>query len=310
MNVPNNRIIVAVGGEDVEAMIRFAAQEALHSGSDLHLVHVLYLPGTMLPETYAVAYVSAKEFAMGLLDRASRMATDLVGGRVAITSELVERSGSAVADLVARSKGARLVVLEHRHVEGLRRLTTMSTTLGVAARAHAPVVSVPQGWRPPDPPFGRVSVGVSDPARADEVLVAGLQLARERQSSLRVVHSWWLANGYDSAVVDEEMRRDFSQRFHAEIAPHLERLRHEFPDVEGEVQVFHAQPAIALMRSMQDSDLVVLGRRNWALPVGSHVGGVTRVVLRAATCPVVVVETAREDRERELAAGRPVPATA
>jgi nucleotide-binding universal stress UspA family protein len=291
MNSPTNRIIVAVAGDDVEAMLRFSVDEALRSGAELRLVHVLYLPGVMLPETYAVAYAGAKEYAVTLLDHAVGVATSMVDGRVPVTSELVERSGSAVGDLVSRSADARLVVLQHRHLEGLHRLATTSTTLGVCARAHTPVVSVPEHWRPVEPPYDRVTVGVSNPDRADEALRAGFEVAQHRGSRLRVVHSWWLANGYDSALVDDDMRRDFSTRFRQEIAPHLEKLQQEFADVEVDVLVFHAQPAVGLMRAAEDSDVVIVGRRHWALPIGSHVGAVTRALLRWATCPVVIVET-------------------
>ena len=295
MSETSSRIIVAVGVEDVEAMMSFAAEEAVGTGAALHLVHVLYLPGVMLPETYAAAYDSATTFGAALLEKATQVATDLVDGRVNVTSELVEHSGSAVHDIVARSHGARLVVLQHRHLEGLQRFATRSTALGVAARAHAPVVSVPEGWRSTGPRFGRVTVGVSNPQRADGVLRAGYEIARHRHSTLRVAHSWWLANGYDTVVVDDDMRSDFSQRFGKEIAPHLEPLQKEFPDVEVDVRVTHAPPAMGLLDATRDADVLVLGRRHWALPVGSHVGAVTRTMLHSATCPAVIVETTPTD---------------
>jgi nucleotide-binding universal stress UspA family protein len=150
---------------------------------------------------------------------------------------------------------------------------------------------VPERWRPHDPPFDRVTVGVSDPERADGVLRAAFEVAQRRGSALRVVHSWWLANGYDAVVVDDDMRRELSQRFRAEVAPHLDGLRADYPDVAVDVLVLHAEPAVGLMHAAEDSDVVVVGRRHWALPVGSHVGAVTRALLRAAACPVVVVET-------------------
>ncbi|MCD4535508.1 universal stress protein [Nocardioides sp. cx-169] len=291
MNMSGNRIIVAVASEDVEAMMTFAVDEALRTRSDLHLVHVLYLPGAMLPETYSIAYTSARQYAVTLLEHAEKVATELVTGRVAVTTELVERSGSAVSDLAVRSREARLVVLQHRHLEGLQRFTTTSTTLGVAARAHPPVASVPQGWQPAEPPHGRVTVGVSSPERADAVLRTAFDLAQGRGARLRVLHAWWLASGYDVVVVDDDMRRDFDRRFRSEMAPHLEPLQREFPGVEVETVVVHAPPAVGLVEGAVESDLVVVGRRHWALPVGSHVGAVARAMLRTTVCPVVLVET-------------------
>ena len=291
MNQLRNRILVGIGADDVDSLLHFAADEAIRTGLDLHLVHVLTVPG--LPEAYAAAYEGARELGTAVLADATRTATKLVAGEVAVTSELVEHGIGTVGDLVERSTNARLVVLQHRHLTGLRRIASGSTTHGVAARAHAPVASVPEGWRPPDQPFGRVTVGVHDVTRADGALRVGFELAQERQARLHVVHAWWLTNGYDSVVVGDDMRQEFSERFRGELAPHLAALHAEFPGVEVEVQVFHAQSVAALTTASQGSDLVVLGRRHPTLPIGSHLGSVARAVIRFANCPVVVVETAR-----------------
>ncbi|MDP2775768.1 MAG: universal stress protein, partial [Nocardioides sp.] len=225
---------------------------------------------------------------------ATRTATKLVAGQVPVTSELVDHGSGTVRDLVERSADARLVVLQHRNLNALRRIASGSTTHGVAARAHTMVVSVPEGWRPPDQPFGRVTVGVHDATRADDALRVGFELARERQARLHVVHAWWLTNGYDTVVVDDDMRQEFSDRFRAELAPHVDALRSEFAEVEVETEVLHAQSAVALTTASETSDLLVLGRRHPTLPIGSHLGSVVRAVIRFAACPVAVVETARE----------------
>lgn len=291
MNQARNRIVAAVGADDVDSLLHFAADEAVRTGADLHLVHVMTMPAS-LPEAYVVAYDGARELGTTILEDATRTATKLVSGRVPVTSELVDHGSGTVSDLVELSADARLVVLQHRHLTGLHRIASGSTTHGVAARAHAPVVSVPEGWHPPEQPFGRVTVGVQDAARADGALRVGFELAQERQAELRVVHAWWLANGYDSVVVGDDMRVEFSDRFQRELAPHVEALRAEFPDVSVDIQVFHGQSAPALTAASESSDLLVLGRRHPTLPIGSHLGSVARAVLRFALCPVAVVETA------------------
>lgn len=292
MNQVRNRIVAAVGADDVDSLLHFAADEAVRTGADLHLVHVMTMPPS-LPEAYVVAYEGARELGTSILEDATRTATKLVAGQVAVTSELVDHGAGTVSDLVERSADARLVVLQHRHLSGLRRFASGSTTYGVASRAHTSVVSVPEGWRPPEQPHSRVTVGVHDPERADDALRVGFELARERRATLHVVHAWWLANGYDAVVVGDDMRQEFSDRFHRELAPHVDELATEFADVEVEIQVFHAQSAAALTKASEGSDLIVLGRRHPTLPIGSHLGSVARAVIRFAACPVVVVETAR-----------------
>src|SRR4051812_2989236 len=107
MNNTQNRIVAAVAGDDARALLQFATQEAVRTGSDLHLVHVMRMPPA-LPDSRDLAYRNAREFGNLILDRARRAAEVLTGGRVAITQELVEDSRGTVDDLVARSEGARL----------------------------------------------------------------------------------------------------------------------------------------------------------------------------------------------------------
>ncbi len=202
MNQARNRIVAAVGADDVDSLLHFAADEAVRTGAELHLVHVMTMPPS-LPEAYVVAYEGARELGTSIIEEATRTATKLVAGQVDVTSELVDHGSGTVNDLVALSADARLVVLQHRHLTGLRRVASGSTTNGVAARAHTTVVSVPEGWRPPELAHGRVTVGVHDAARADDVLRMAFELAHERQARLHVVHAWWLANGYDAVVVGD-----------------------------------------------------------------------------------------------------------
>ena len=296
MTEPSNRIVAAVAGDDAEALLQFAAQEAVRTTSALHLVHVMKMPPE-LPDSYDRAFKTARAFGRLILDRAARAADDLVGGAVPVTTELVEDSHGTVHDIVARSEDARLVVLQHRHLTGLRRLTSGSTTHGVASRAHAPVVSVPESWRPAHDPHRRITVAVQDPTRADDTLRTAFARADVRQDRLRIVHAWWLASGYDSIVVDDDMREDWDKRFRAALAPQLEELQAQYPDVTVEVHVRHSPTDRALETEAAESDLLVLGRRHATLPIGSHLGPVTRFAVRSSEVPVLLVETARQSAE-------------
>ena len=65
--------------------------------------------------------------------------------------------------LVELSRGARLVVVQHRDAHWLGRLFVGSTVNGAAAHSECPVISVPVGWEPGRP--RRVVVGVHEGAR-------------------------------------------------------------------------------------------------------------------------------------------------
>lgn len=282
-------ILLAVGAGDCEAAVRFAVAEARRTQRGLHLVHVLHMPPSG-PESFSIAFEAGREIGQRALDAASTRAEELGAGQVEITTELVLEGHGTVRDLVDRSAAAHLVVLQHRHLGLLGRLGAGSATYGVAARAHVPVVSVPEGWVPPDEPFGTVTVGVHEPERAEEVLRTAFELAHENGCRLRVLHAWWLANGYDSVVVDDAMRRDFTVRATEEITTTVGPLREDYPGVEVAIDIRHVPTLDGLVEASRTSDLLVIGRRHVSLPLQSHLGSVARATIRESACPVAVVE--------------------
>ena len=281
---PENAIVVAVPAVGGDAALSFAAEEARRSGSPLHLVHVLQLPGG---EPYAMVYGAAMDAAQSALGSAQRRTKELSDGSVTATSELVT-GGGVVHELAARSEGARMVVLEHRHLGALRRLATRSISNGVAARAQSSVVVVPEGGSigSGGPPV--VTAAVQDPREAEDILRTAFDEARERGASLVVLHAWWLNNGYDDVVVDQTARDEWEARAVRELTPVLEPFRARYPTVDVTLDVRHAPPTEAVLDAADRSALLVLGRRRHLLPLGTHLGPVARAVLGHSTAPVLV----------------------
>jgi nucleotide-binding universal stress UspA family protein len=58
--------------------------------------------------------------------------------------------------------------------------------------------------------------------------------------------------------------------------------------MDTDVQVVHGRAAEALVEASADAELLVIGRHDPLVPIGSHVGPVARAVLREATCPVLL----------------------
>lgn len=284
MNQVENAIVVAVPVQGGDAALRFAVDEASRSGSPVHLVHVLQLPAA---QAYAGVYEAAMDSGQSALDSAQRRAKELSAGNMQVSTELVT-SGWVVHDLVARSRSARMVVLEHRAMGRLRRLAVGSTSNGIAARSESPVVVVPEGWDPAPGDTPVITAAVQDPREADEILRAAFEEARERGASLVVLHSWWLANGYDDVVVDQTAHEDSEARVERDFTAALEPFRDRYPMVEVTLDVRHSPPAEAVLAAADRSDLLVLGRRHHLLPLGSHLGPVARAVLGHSTVPVLV----------------------
>ena len=281
---PEGAVVVGVGLDGADAAITFAAGEARLTGRPLHLLHVLRVSGA---EAYAAVYEGAVEAADEALTQALAVAHERVAGRVPVTAERVD-DGWLVADLVQRVERTHLLVLQHRRLSRWQRLVAGSTVSGVSARARVPVVSVPQDWTPRDEIPAVVTVGVQEPVEAGPLVRQGLELARERDARVVVLHAWWLNGGYDSVVNDPEFRADQERGAVESLRPALEAAREGFLDVPVTVDVRHAPPTRALLDASSESLMLVLGRRHHRLPFGSHLGPVARAVLRDAAGPVLM----------------------
>ena len=295
MNQPENAIVVGVPTENGEAALTFAIEEGRRSGSPVHLVHVLQIPAG---EPYAGVYEAAKDASRAVVQDAHRRADKLADGDVSLTSELTD-SGTIVGELVSRSETARLVVVEHRDLGRLRRFFTGSRSNGVAARARSAVVVVPAGWRPEKGRPSVVTAAVQHADEAEDLLRAAFEAARERDAALVVLHAWWLANGYDHVVVDGTALAEWEARTRSELAPLLDRLTARYPTVDTTVEVRHAPPVEAVLAAAARSELLVIGRRHHLLPLGGHLGPVSRAVIGQSPVPVLMTP----EPERVLVTG-------
>lgn len=300
-------VVVAVGtDEDIDAAVGFAADEAERAGCGLHLVHAVHMVPTG-PEQMLMDYQQVEKLGAGTLHGAVERAEDLVQGRVPVTSELLH--GSTVPAVVDCSADARLVVLQRRDLSRLLRVVTISVTSGVAARAHCPVVAVPSGWEPNEAAAPLVAVGIDEPERGHAVLFAAMEAARDRGARLRIVHRWWFPNAYDDLIMSRIEDEAWSSRTRAEIEEVLAPFREDFPDVTVEIDVRHGRPADALVEASRHALLVVVGRHDPIIPLGSHLGPVARAVLREAQSPVLLAQPAGHahirSKTHEAAASEP-----
>lgn len=277
-------VVVAVGPGDVRAAVRYGAEEAVRAGCPLHLVHAVPVV-PQGPDTVLITAEGVERFGRESLALATEQAEDVVHGAVPVVGAL--HRGAPVAVLVRAAEQARMVVLEHRHLSRLARLVNRTIAGGVAARTHAPVVAVPTGWKPSgeDPV---VVVGVDVPERSAAVLAAATAQARVRGASLRVVHAWSLPDPYDALRISDEEAKRWTERSRAEICSALDALGDLEVAIEADVRIRRCGALEALMEASVDADLLVIGRHDPLLPVGSHIGGVARAVLREATCPVLL----------------------
>lgn len=284
-------LTVAIGPDGSESALRFATDHARRAGLDLHLMHVVYLPGG---DSYPPPYESAVASARSMLDRAVAQAAQWAS-EVTVTTELIEE-GTAVSMLVTRSATSQALVLEHRRLPRLRRFFTGSIVNGVASRAVVPVVSVPQDWRlaAASPPV--VTVAVQDVEEARELIDVASVLARARGAELVVLHAWWMDNGYDTVLEHDPQVRARVDRMAARLQAVLDAV--DLGGLTARISVRHEPPMDALIDASVDTDLMVVGRRHHVLPLGTHLGPVARGAVGHARCPVVLAPESRRGHHR------------
>ena len=82
-------------------------------------------------------------------------------------------------------------------------------------------------------------------------------------------------------------RREASTR--RELQPIIDHLRKDYPEVDASLEIWNAPPADALLDASRGAELLVVGRRHHLLPLGSHLGPVSRSILAHAECPVFLI---------------------
>lgn len=290
-------VVVAVGHDPMDAALAFAADEAARAGGGLRLVHAVHLL-VQGPDMPLAGEVDLEREGRRALNAAVARARELAGD-VPVTTEL--RVGPVVPTIIDMAGDARMIVLQRRDLSTVRRVVTRSISSTVAARARVPVVSVPSRWsaRAPGDPAS-VTVGVDLPERAEQVLRWAAGEARSRGAVLRILHTWSFPSAYDDIVLDPAESQAWADRTTDEIQAVLDTLDDDLAGMPVVVEARHAYAADALVEAGRETDLLVIGRHDPLVPVGSHLGPIARAVLREADCPVMIV-----DLRRRQGAGRP-----
>jgi len=284
-------IVVGVGrhGQLSDGTIAFVVDTAARLGLGIELLHVVPKlvggpTGTWeVGITFDQLVAEGREGLDGALARVRARAAE----SQLVTAELLR--GGVVAGLVDRSRRAQLVVLERRHVGRWERLTDGSVIAGVAARAHSPVVSVPQGWHPSQD-TRPITVAVEDAERAESEIWTALGLAAASDVPLVVLRAAYLPEAYQEILRREASEEDYLLGAREELARDAQLPDDVLERVPCTFEVRWGRPPEVIVAASATSSLLVVARRDPRVPIGSHLGPVVRHVLREAECPVMVVE--------------------
>jgi nucleotide-binding universal stress UspA family protein len=294
------RIVVGVDGSPrSEDAVSFADRLAAVTGAELALL-AAFAPGTWFgcPANRALGE-QTREVTQKKLTRMR----GLVDGKLVTTHASQDRSPARALRTLAERTRAALIVVGSTHRGRAGRVLPGSVAERLLHRAPCPVAIVPVDYRKRD--FGHVrvvGVGFDGSEESREALNAASEIARGLRAQLRVVRvfdaSWdatpaLVPAGHGYVAVHRRLERRARED--------LKRLVAGLPAATVAEGLFPpGRPARELVAQSEGVDLLVLGARAHG-PLRTVLSpGVSRIVLRDAACPVIVVPRAARATLGEL----------
>lgn len=178
-----------------------------------------------------------------------------------------------------------LVVVGASSHEGAAAFWLGNTPRHVVRHSPCPVVVV-RGVTGRGRPV-RIVVGVDGSVASDRALRWAADEADRNQVVLDVVHGWWYEYlAYDTS---SSQARDLTEIDAACVLDHAVESAREFCGAEVIGHLVEASPASALVDSVGDGDLLVLGSRGRGAVKSGLFGSTVNSVLERCVAPVVVV---------------------
>jgi nucleotide-binding universal stress UspA family protein len=261
-------------------------------------VHAIHETAPMAPMLPFVDVETLEEVGRRVAATARQLVHDLTEREMPV--ETLVHPGSRTHVLCEAGEDARMVVLGHRDRSVLGRVFTSSTTTGVAARAHCPVVCVPAIWTDGHE-SGRVVAGLDGSPPSRDALALAFAAAAERKAHLTVLHAWKLSGVYDDIISPRLSTEGWRESALEQMEQIIAECRSANPEVDVDVDLRHQYPAPALVGATEGADLIVLGRRGHGAPLGVYLGSIARTLIREARCPV---EIAPHQPHRKIAEQR------
>lgn len=278
-------IVVGIdGSEQALGAVRWGAAEGERSRTPLRLVIAFDLlvgdPRSNLP--------NEDRYRRVMLDRARHhLAAAAVAAAqqergIAVEQDVV--AGHPIPVLGRESGQARMVVIGDRGLGRVEGLMVGSVAVGLAVRAHCPVVVV----RGTPPEAGPVVVGVAGVGTDEAALAFAFDAAAARHVPLVAVHAWSdpMAEPLNRSADDLRRIGSIEGRRTAE---RLAGWALKYPGVVVEQVVAEGPAGRVLLDHAAHAQLLVVGSRGRGQLAGLLLGSVSHAVLHRAPCPVAVV---------------------
>jgi nucleotide-binding universal stress UspA family protein len=289
------RVLCPVDFSDIsQHALDHAAAIAHWYQAPLTLLHVFVTLPTMDVPPLVLEDADRKCLEKSIREMAVRVPADV---RVDVRVEQAEHVHSEVLRQLAAT-GADLLVLGTHGRSGFQRLFLGSVTEKVIRKATCPTLVVPPRAAdvPPDAPvhFKRILCGVDFSESSLSALAYALNLAEEADGHLTVLHVIEMP----PELRENPMAPDFDiDRIHAAAeADARRRLQDLIPDqartystVDTAVVEGRAYRRVLQRSAEEQADLIVIGVHGRSAIDLLVFGSTTHHVVRAATCPVLIV---------------------
>jgi nucleotide-binding universal stress UspA family protein len=284
-------VVGADAGRTDGSAVRWAARHAQRTGRPLLVVHASE------PEALAAQAVGAGATGITALLDAEKERTDelaaqvdQLGADLGIEARLELHHGSPVRAILSHQDEAVFLVVGTGRKSALREWVLGTTSLGVTAHAHCPVVVVN-----PEVEVGGLihnRIGVAVDGSPDSRAAAGLAVAYAAAigTSVVAVNTWYLevVSGYVVTEPDspEWGRIETERRAMLDEVLSIPLQRH--PEVEVEKVVRRGPTVSTVLDLAADWDVVVVGSRGLGSVQGRLLGSVSQRLMRLSPCPVLV----------------------
>ncbi|MCL2395670.1 MAG: universal stress protein [Acidimicrobiaceae bacterium] len=290
---PEPLIVVGVdGSEGSNAALRWAVEEAKLTGDRVEAVsvwpvatvtHGLAVPGVddVTAESTTAEEVHAALAGTGPVD-------------VPVNVKCLYGNPRVVLRRAAASRPADLVVIGRTHEYLGYEVLAGSVGRAVRRNASRPVVVVPPSWGC-SPRTDVIAVGMDGTRRARAALRWAMAEAGRRHATVRAVLAWdssSRAHAAGALSVVADSHRAAQAKAEEIVTDEIRLTRESLPGL-SEVEVIpvaaHAAAHVALLRESAGADLLVLGDHRRLELDELLLGSTTRVCLRHAVPPVVLV---------------------
>lgn len=196
--------------------------------------------------------------------------------------------GDPVAELVAKSVGAELLVVGRGHASPVQTLLG-SVAIGVMAEAECPVLVVGESAGD-QAEGGTVVVGVDGQPESADALDVAFAEASLCGATLVAVHAWHLPTSAGPGdmlplvYAPTELERDETSVLHEALRP----LRERYPSVPVSEIATEAPALRALLDAAAGARLLVVGSRGRGPLRGLLLGSLGQSAVRHASVPVLV----------------------